>query len=159
MWQWDGVQFELLHPPAASYAAILKPNARSCVLRVSAANGATALLTGDIERAQELALAEAGSAVLHADVMLMPHHGSRTSSTARFIDAVRPWLAMVQAGYRSRFGHPVPDVVARYRERGIMVLESARCGAMHWSSEHRTPACERDAVRRYWHHPDETRTP
>ncbi len=158
-WKWDGVQFEVLHPPAASYAATLKPNARSCVLRVRAANGATALLTGDIERAQELALAEAGPAVLHADVMLVPHHGSRTSSIARFIDAVHPQLAVVQAGYRSRFGHPAPDVVTRYRERGIAVLESARCGAMRWSSEHRTPVCERDAVRRYWHHPDETRTP
>ncbi len=158
-WQWDGVRFEVLHPRAESYAAALKPNARSCVLRVRAANGATALLTGDIERAQELTLAEAGPAVLQADVMLVPHHGSRTSSTARFIDAVRPVLAVVQAGHRSRFGHPAPDVVARYRERGIAVLDSARCGAMRWHSEHRSPACERDAARRYWHHPDATRAP
>jgi hypothetical protein len=65
-------------------------------------------------------------------VLLVPHHGSRTSSTAAFIDAVAPRVAVVQAGYRSRFGHPAPDVVARYAERGIEVVRSDRCGAWTW---------------------------
>ena len=150
-WVWDGVTLEVLHPPAADYDAGAKSNAMSCVLRVS--NGVrSALLAGDIEAAQEARLVASGTD-LRADVLLMPHHGSKTSSTPDFLDAVRPQVALVQAGYRSRFGHPAPSVLARYRERGITVLESARCGAATWSSA--APdvmACQRDTARRYWHH-------
>jgi competence protein ComEC len=153
------VRFELLHPRAGSDDAALKPNARSCVLRVQAANGASVLLAGDIERAQELALADGRPETLRADVLLVPHHGSRTSSTARFVDAVRPRLAVVQAGHRSRFGHPAPDVVARYRDRGIVLRQTSRCGALQWRSDRPEPVCERDAARRYWHHPDGTSHP
>jgi competence protein ComEC len=90
---------------------------------------------------------------VRADVLLVPHHGSRTSSTAAFLDAVRPSLALVQAGYRNRFGHPAPDVVARYVQRGIALAASPACGAAAWDS--RTPAtvrCERRMQPRYWHH-------
>ncbi|MEJ7932245.1 competence protein ComEC, partial [Ramlibacter sp. AN1015] len=82
-----------------------------------------------------------------------PHHGSRTSSSAAFLDAVGPRTALVQAGWRNRFGHPAPDVVARYEERGIRLLLTASCGAMHWSSAAPDQvACERERRRRYWHH-------
>jgi competence protein ComEC len=123
----------------------------SCVLRVS--NGErTALLVGDIEQPQEAALL-AGTAALAADVLLVPHHGSKTSSSAAFLDAVRPPLALVQAGYRNRFGHPAAPVMARYRERGIAVVETARCGAASWRSDRAGEVrCERAAAPHYWLH-------
>jgi competence protein ComEC len=82
---------------------------------------------------------------------LVPHHGSRTSSTAAFLGAVAPQRAVVQAAYRSRFGHPAPDVMARYQARGIEVLRSDRCGAWAWQGA--DAACTRQQRRRYWHHP------
>ena len=156
-WQWDGVRFELLHPPpdmlaAAVGAAAPKPNAQSCVLRVTAADGTAALLVGDIERAQEQALLDAG-APLAADLLLVPHHGSKTSSSAAFLDAVAPQVALVQAGYRNRFGHPAAEVAARYDARGIALVQSPQCGAARWASgAPQAWRCEREAARRYWHH-------
>ncbi len=148
-WDWDGVHFEVLHPTEAEYASASRPNALSCVLRV-AGTDASLLLTGDIEAAQEAALLARGAA-LASQVLLVPHHGSRTSSTPAFIEAVAPRTAVVQAAYRSRFGHPAPDVVARYAERGIEIVRSDRCGA--WTLPADGPAvCERLAARRYWHH-------
>ncbi len=153
-WQWDGVRFDLLRPHEADYTRTLKPNAMSCVLRVSA-GGRSALLTGDIERAQEVALLADHGDALRSDVLLVPHHGSRTSSTPAFLDAVRPRVAVFQAGYRNRFGHPAPDVMQRYRERGIEIRASPDCGAWRWSAradvEVGAGRCERDAARRYWH--------
>jgi competence protein ComEC len=150
-WTWDGVDFEVLHPPADAYETPQKPNALSCVLRIS--NGAvTALLAGDIESAQEQQLLAAG-AKLQADILLMPHHGSKTSSSPAFLDAVQPTLALAQAGYRNRFGHPAAPVLARYRERGIEVFTSPSCGAASWDSAR--PArvhCQREVSLRYWHH-------
>ena len=156
-WIWDGVVFEFLHPTMADLASRQPPNALSCVLRIQALGhggeaGAAALLTGDIERAQEQRLVAAG-APLKADFLLVPHHGSRTSSSAEWLDAVAPSLAFVQAGYRNRFGHPAPLVVARYRERGIPLLSTPHCGALTWRSA--SPAlvqCERASDRRYWQH-------
>jgi competence protein ComEC len=110
------------------------------------------LLAGDIEQPQEAALVAAG-APLAADLLLVPHHGSKTSSSEAFLQAVRPGIALVQAGYRNRFGHPAPAVLQRHAERGIRVVTSARCGAATWES--RAPAsvaCERERQARYWHH-------
>ena len=156
-WTWDGVVFEVLHPLAADYERAARSNAMSCVLRIG--NGRrTALLAGDIERAQEAALvaraaAAADGSALRADVLLVPHHGSKTSSSAALLDAVRPELALVQAGWRNRFGHPAPEVLARYAEREVRVVDSAHCGAARWSSEApQALTCERQAARRYWHH-------
>ena len=150
-WDWDGVAFEVLHPDAAQAAAARRSNAMSCVIRVSTAD-ASVLLTGDIEAAQEQALAAAG-APLRSTVLLVPHHGSRTSSSPALLDAVQPRLALVQAGYRNAFGHPAPTVMARYAERGVRVLASPACGAIHWRSDAPdAPRCEREIARRYWHH-------
>ena len=174
-WEWDGVRFEMLHPlpdehpPPGVLPA--RPNALSCVLRVMDASGRSLLLTGDIEAAQEAALvarsrtrpgagqdAVAETALspsgnadpLAAEVMLVPHHGSRTSSTPAFLEAVAPRVALVQAAYRSRFGHPAPDVVARYEERGIEVVRTDRCGAWTWRSDQARGRCERHESPRYW---------
>jgi competence protein ComEC len=110
------------------------------------------LLTGDIERAAEALLGERGIERLRADVMLVPHHGSRTSSSERFIDAVSPRWAVVAAGYRSRFGHPDPEVLERYRARGASVVRTdldgavtVRIGVSGVSVE-----AERARVPRYW---------
>ena len=152
-WEWDGVQFEVLHPQAQDYETATKPNALSCVLRIS--NGVqTALLVGDIERAQEERLvAQNGGDHLRSDLLLVPHHGSKTSSSPAFLDAVRPQWALVQSGYRNRFGHPTAAVLERYQERGIGVITSPRCGAMTWRSWQIVGvACTRQQALRYWHH-------
>jgi len=153
-WEWDGVAFEVLHPQAADYDAGAKSNALSCVLRI-AAGDQVALLVGDIEQAQE-ALLVASGAPLKASVLLVPHHGSKTSSSAAFLDAVAPQVAVVQSGYRNRFGHPAPPVLARYRERHITVVDSPHCGAFSWQSwqpdKPQNSACARIQAQRYWHH-------
>ena len=159
-WQWDGVRFEVLHPPAGRYLQAARPNSLSCVLRVSATAAGrprSVLLAGDIERADEAALVERYGDALRSRVLIVPHHGSRTSSGAAFLDAVQPLTAVVQAGYLNRFGHPAPDVVGRYRERGAATVLSADCGAWHDGPAEMPLACERDRRRRYWHHPGGSR--
>ena len=151
-WQWDGVHFDMLQPVAATYATAAKSNAKSCVLRVSGASG-SALLPGDIERGQEAQLVASRGDSLHSDVLIAPHHGSRTSSTAAFLDAVQPRVVVFQAGYRNRFGHPAPDVVARYAAHGIRAVDSPSCGAWTWNGDAGDPGhCQRDVARHYWHH-------
>ena len=146
-WEWDGVAFDVLHPSGLDLGA-RKPNALSCVLRIGDGRR-SALLAGDIEAAQEAALLDRGLAP--AQVLLVPHHGSRTSSTAGFLDAVRPRWAVVQAGYRNRFGHPAPDVLDRYRERGSRIVATPACGAAWWwSGAPDAVRCEREAARHYW---------
>ena len=153
-WRWDGVDFEVLHPQASDYDSKAKSNAMSCVLRIS--NGLkTALLVGDIEAAQELRLLVDPStrSKLKANFLLMPHHGSKTSSTGSFLDAVQPQFALAQAGYRNRFNHPVESVLERYADRQIQVIRSPVCGAATWrSSQAAEVSCQRQLARRYWHH-------
>ena len=153
-WQWDGVRFDVLHPQPDDYArANIKPNTMSCVLAVTDAQGRRVLLTGDLEAEQEARLVREQAGALRSDVLLVPHHGSKTSSSPAFLDAVAPRVALVQAGYRNRYGHPAPAVVARYTERGIVLIDTVGCGA--WSAPGDaggTGLCERQRSRRYWHH-------
>lgn len=117
---------------------------------------ASVLLTGDIERPQEAALVAADAGALRSDLLIVPHHGSRSSSSSAFLDAVQPRVAVIQAGYRNRFGHPAPDVVLRLRERGVQIIDSPRCGAWTWaphaSTGEASGVCQRDVVRHYWQH-------
>ena len=158
-WHWDGVRFELLHPPQhllqpAPDAAggVPQTHALSCVLRITAADGRAALLVGDITRPGQAPLAAA--APLAADLLLVPHHGSKTSSSDAFIAAVAPRLALVQAGYRNCFGHPPP----RWR-RATPSAASPWCRHRNAArragsrASRRTCIGERQAGRRYWHHP------
>jgi competence protein ComEC len=155
-WQWDGVDFELLHPDAARFERAaasprLQSNTLSCVLQVrERARSAprVLLLPGDVERAQEGALVTRHGRRLASDVLLVPHHGSKTSSSAAFLDAVAPRVAVVQAGYRNRFGHPAPVVLQRLRERGIEVVQNADCGA--WRLSAGVASCWRAVAPRYW---------
>lgn len=148
-WTWDGVVFTILHPPSDR---TLPGNNRSCVLRVSA-SGRAALLTGDIERDAELALVDHASTGLRSSVLVAPHHGSRTSSSPAFIDAVRPDVVLFPAGYRNRFGFPKQDIIARYQQHGARVLDTGRSGAIdvHFDRAAVSIRTWRRDHRRFWH--------
>ena len=124
-WQWDGVRFLIIHPPQG---LALEGNNGSCVLRIETDGGAV-LLMGDIERPVENWLIEQGK-LEPADVVVVPHHGSRTSSSTPVTQRLRPAWAVVAAGYRNRWGFPKPEVVARWRESGATVLNVATEGAI-----------------------------
>lgn len=147
-WNWDGVEFRLLHPPAGFRG---DDNDGSCVLLVRSGS-ARLLLAGDISaRVEADVAAAAGREPL---VLVVPHHGSKTASSAALLDGLQVQLAVVSAGYRSRFGHPHADVVARYRERGIPLVNTADAGCLRLHFTARGPPrtiehCRRDR-RRYW---------
>ncbi|MDA1107604.1 MAG: DNA internalization-related competence protein ComEC/Rec2 [Proteobacteria bacterium] len=124
-WRWDEVEFTLLNPSDEN----ARGNNSSCVLMIQTAHGKV-LLTADIEAKAERALIARWGEQLNADVLVVPHHGSKTSSTDEFIDAVRPRYALIPAGYRSRYRHPHPTVVERYAQRGINMLNSPAHGAI-----------------------------
>ncbi len=151
-WSWDGVRFSMLHPSAAEYAnpwAAL--NDRSCVLRIEA-SGVVALLAGDIGRRAEGDIVLRDAKRLRSDVLLVPHHGSATSSTEGFLEAVSPDIAVFSVGYRNRFGHPRADVVGRYRGRGAAIVRSDSAGAyvVDLSAAGVRAQAYRGANRRYW---------
>lgn len=153
-WTWDGVAFEILHPDRSAYADVArKSNDLSCVLRV-VSQGGTVLLTGDIEAASEIELLARDASALRADVLVVPHHGSRTSSTPAFIAAVSPRSAVIAAGYRNRFGHPREDILARYAAAGAERPRTDLQGAITVllaPGETVTAIGERDRRRRYWY--------
>ncbi|HLT25867.1 MAG TPA: DNA internalization-related competence protein ComEC/Rec2 [Zeimonas sp.] len=153
-WRWGEVAFEVLHPGEEKPRGVRSPtNASSCVLRIVAPS-ATVLLAGDLEQGQERALVERfGVDGLRADLLLAPHHGSNTSSSAEFLAAVAPARAIVQAGYRNRFRHPAQRVVERYRDAGIDLLRTDRDGAIAIEFRRSEPpriARSRIDDRRYW---------
>ena len=151
-WQWDGVRFEILNPPAAAYAESgRRDNDYSCVLKVSH-SGQSLLITGDAERRGELELLESGADV-SATVLVAGHHGSRTSSLAEFVERVHPRYGVFTVGYRNRFGHPHPQVVARFRELDSNILRSDTGGLIRLTfGEAGVVASEyRPSHRRYWH--------
>ncbi len=124
-WRRDGVRFTFL----SVARSVAEPgNNRSCVLEVSA--GPTrALLTGDIERPTETALAAAGL-LRKASFVTIPHHGSRTSSSTALIDALRPEVAVVSAAHANRWGFPLPGIVRRWEAYATRVLTTAADGAV-----------------------------
>jgi len=129
-WEWDGVRFEILHPTWDSYnQPTIKDNDRGCVLRVVSAAG-TILLAADIERQSEQQLLQRVSQQLAADVLVVPHHGSMTSSSDAFLDQIHPQIAIIPVGYRNRFGHPAADVLARYQRLGTRIFRTDRDGAL-----------------------------
>ena len=150
-WQHDGVHFRVLHPRDGDRR---EGNTSSCVLRVEAA-GRVILLTGDIDAEAERALLAAEPSALRADVVLVPHHGSRSSSSPRFVAAVAPRDAIVSSGFRNRFGHPHPDVVTRWRAAGSRIINTADAGALllriEADGELSSPVLWREKERRFWH--------
>jgi competence protein ComEC len=117
---------EILHPPAGPGWRALNDSSLTLAL---GAPPARVLLTGDIERRAEDALLRAPGR-LAATVLKVPHHGSRTSSTPAFVDAVAPRVAVVSVGADNRYGLPAAAVERRYRGRGTCVLRTDRCGAV-----------------------------
>lgn len=125
-WEWDGVRFRVLHPPAGfPYLG----NESSCVLRVEA-GGQAALLTGDIGRVIEQRLLRLAPADLRAELVVVPHHGSASSSSPHFVAATGARLAVFSSGHGNRFGHPRPGVVRWWRRAGAEALDTARSGAV-----------------------------
>src|SRR5438046_1538330 len=113
------MRFTSLQPAATRYdGSHVKPIDFPCVVRIDSEHGSV-LLTGDLEARGESELVRRDANALKADVLLVPHHGSLTSSTPAFIAAVAPAIAAYTPGYRNRFGHPRPAVVARYDAAGI----------------------------------------
>jgi competence protein ComEC len=152
-WSWDGVRFSVLHPPADFYAAPrMKTNDLSCVLRVESSHGSV-LLTGDAEARSEARMLADAAGALRVDVLLAPHHGSRTSSTAPFIAAAAAQNVVFTAGYRNRFGHPRADVLARYEAGGATLHRTDHAGALTFdfmAGATPSPRAERGYNRRYW---------
>jgi competence protein ComEC len=129
-WEWDGVRFEMLHPAEAGGTKVFEhDNERSCVLRIGAGPHSV-LLAGDIERLSEQRMLTLHRDKLSATLLVAPHHGSKSSSSQAFVDAVHPRHIVFTAGYRNRFGHPREEVVERYRAAGSEVLRSDEDGAV-----------------------------
>lgn len=148
-WEWDGVTFEFLHPLSDTVG---KKNDRSCVLRVQAGLQSV-LMTGDIEAKIERQLVEHLGKKLASTVLIVPHHGSKSSSTPAFIEAVRPKYAIITAGYANHYGHPKTEIVSRYEERGIVVWDSIRHGAIRFKLNSQallTLNSHRCSTQKYW---------
>ncbi len=148
-WVWDGVRFDVLHPTAHfPYLG----NQAGCVLRVETASGRVALLPADIGEVIERTLVARVPAQLRADVVLVAHHGSASSSDPAFIAATRARFAVVSTGHGNRFRHPLPDIVARWRAAGAHWHDTAEGGALRigMSAAGVTVADERTLRQRPW---------
>lgn len=121
-------QLEVLWPPAAAHANEPSRNNDSVVLRVEFGRRSL-LLTGDIEKSGENALVATGKQ-LQADVVKVPHHGSRSSSTLPFVSATKAGIAVISVGQSSMFGHPHADVVERWQANGAQVFTTGKCGTI-----------------------------
>ena len=151
-WQWDGVEFYMLHPDRIDE---VNRNNYSCVLKVFTGHESL-LIAADIEKKIETRLLATQTNNLRSDVLIVPHHGSSSSSSADFIDAVQPRYALVSAGYRNRFGHPRDDVIQRYLAAGTVVLNTADSGAISLEFDDTpgfAPLLNRQASRHYWNAP------
>lgn len=126
VWYVAKVRFEILSPSAETPKG---SNNLSCVLAIDNGQLRT-LITGDIEKPVEKHLLATNANRLAADVMLVPHQGSKTSSTEGFLDAVQPQLALLAAGYNNHYGHPHDEVVRRYFEREIELLSTVDNGSI-----------------------------
>jgi competence protein ComEC len=150
--RFGALRLSVLHPEAGDYGRRLSTNALSCVVALEA--GATrVLLTGDLPAREEAPLI-ARVSFAPVRVVSAPHHGSRNSSRAAFVAAVPAEWVLVQAGYRNRFGHPDPQVVARWRAAGAVVARTDHHGAVQWrfgADGSAQVLAARRTHARYWH--------
>jgi competence protein ComEC len=149
-WRWDGVLFRVLHPPGGYVGS---DNDRSCAIAVHGAGG-IALLLADVETEAEQALLTQAPA---ADVVMLPHHGSRSSSSPALVSAVAARYGIASAGFGNRWGMPDGGVVARWRASGTTVLVTAEAGAVRASFPPRPGRIEIRAERRdapHWWRPE-----
>jgi len=150
-WQWDQVHFEFIFPlPFNIFTRNL-----SCVLKITTGKDSI-LLTGDIDATMEKQLLRAEPGSLSATVLLVPHHGSLTSSSVPFIAAVAPKWAVVSSGSNNRFGHPHPRIKERYQNQKITLLETPKTGSIHfYFTPTKPPQLETYRQNRgfFWHRP------
>ncbi|MCP4129109.1 MAG: DNA internalization-related competence protein ComEC/Rec2 [Gammaproteobacteria bacterium] len=149
-WSWDGVRFRMLHPKQHEKWS---GNNASCVLQMEVA-GRLVLVPGDIHAEVERYLVAENSDLLKSDLVVIPHHGSKSSSSSGFTRAVSPSYAVVSTGYRNRYGFPNPDVLARWQGTGAEVLNTAELGAIEVSvgadGVITPPVSYRQHRQRYW---------
>jgi competence protein ComEC len=148
-WEWDGVRFEVLHPDAGDYLAITNENNLSCVMQITT-RSTVFLLTGDIEQEAEFMLLERYGKNLSSDVMVVPHHGSKTSSSQQFVSMVNPGVVVIPAGWRNRYRFPHDSVLQTYHEQKSRVFGTANHGAITISSETDEISLFRDQNSFYW---------
>ncbi|MBI1732127.1 MAG: ComEC/Rec2 family competence protein [Gammaproteobacteria bacterium] len=148
-WTWDGYAIEMLHPREGDR---LEGNNASCVLRITNLRNAV-LLTGDIEREAEELLVRRFGSEMRATILIVPHHGSSTSSTPEFVASVQPGYAAHPAGYRNRYGFPKPDIMSRYQQHGAINLDTGRYGALEFVLDDARVrfSAHRVSARRFWH--------
>ena len=147
-WTWDEVRFEVLHPDPTFHR---RGNDSSCVLKVTTSAGSL-LLTGDVEAAGERALM-ARAESLDSDVVVVPHHGSATSSSTALVAAAEPDHALVSAGHLNHWGFPKPQVVQRWQDAGAVMVTTGDAGAVRVIFEPGKPVQvlgQRARQRRYW---------
>ena len=145
-WTWDQVRFRVLHPPAGFFPV---GNESSCVILMETQSGKL-LLTGDIERRAESILT--GNADLAADIVVVPHHGSLTSSTASFVATVSPQAAIASAGHNNRWNFPRPEVQRRWQDVGASLFVTGKHGAIRVTFDANGIALSPtgNSRRRYW---------
>ncbi len=150
-WTWDGVRFEVLHPRVA----LATNNDNSCVVRVSSVHG-SALLSGDIERRAERQMLVEGR-VRRSDLLLVPHHGSNSSSSESWLTAVAPEIAIISVDRDSRWGMPHAPVLARLKSQQVRVFSTAESGAISVQFDASTQSPHtvlwRRRLSRFWHLP------
>jgi len=146
-WQWDEVNFSILSPKQE----FVSENDNSCVLMVTGKHGAV-LLVGDIEAAAESWLVDNYGEDLQTKVLIAPHHGSKTSSTMKFLQTVKPKFVLIPAGYRNQFGHPHSSVLQRYQQADINWLNTASSGAIQvkLANAGTTVTSQRQSIGHYW---------
>jgi len=150
-WEWDGVVFRMLHPETLPGQP---GNNTSCVLKIDVRDGQGVLLTGDIEREAESSLLRGQAEALRAAVLVVPHHGSKTSSSPEFVAQVDPAIALFPAGYLNRYRFPKQAVVERYAGNGTNWYQTGLAGAItvQLGPEVQAPEISlyREQSRRYW---------
>jgi competence protein ComEC len=161
-WYWDGVSFEFLSPQMLSEEAELdekkavagKRNNMSCVLKVSSPAG-SALFTGDIEKIVERRLVEKTAGMLKSDLLIVPHHGSKTSSGQHFLDTVDAKISIFSVGYQNRYKLPNKHVLSRYQATDSDIFRTDKNGAitLTFLTDKSTQIEKyRESSKRYWHH-------
>jgi competence protein ComEC len=150
-WHWDGVSFTILHPAAEDRFS--RANDRSCVLQL-AVGDKRILIPGDIEERGEAAVLTSYAKDLASDIVVAPHHGSATSSTQTFVNAVAPDWVLVSSGYGNSYGFPKDEVVQRWRQQGAVILNTAETGAIQFriarGVKELVPRLYRKINNRYW---------
>jgi competence protein ComEC len=162
-WQWDGVTFTFMHPQESSPTLLgssnqktrklkLSTNAQSCVLKIVGQHHA-ALLPGDLPAQQERAMVKKYGDALSVEVVIAPHHGSATSSSAEFVKATGARHVVALVGHRNRFQHPDATVQRRWRQAGAIFWRADQHGAITVYSQQAKliVQAQRDLQRRYWH--------